>query len=49
MLVIGQIIQRFIIEPIQEQPKAIGEVDYHLILIGDMMNTDQTIARAAAN
>ena len=36
VLVIGQIIQRFFLEPIQEQRKAIGEIAYNLTFLANV-------------
>jgi hypothetical protein len=47
VLVIGQLIQRLFIEPIQEQRKAIGEVDFYIDLLDGMKNTDAATARMA--
>jgi hypothetical protein len=45
VLVLGQVIQRFLIEPVQEQRKAIGEVAHNLVFLANVSNASSRMVR----
>lgn len=48
VFVIGQLVQRFFLEPIQDQRKNIGEIAYALVFYANVSDTEDNLLRGLA-